>query len=225
MIAGEEQPDRGEILIRRGVHIGFLSQEPMPLREQSLLDEVQGGVKDLAVLEGKMRLLQDEIAEEKESQVLETLARAYGQLEERYARQGGYTLESQAKVILLGLGFRERDFHRSTEELSGGWLMRLALAKILLANPDLVLLDEPTNHLDLESLIWMEDFLADYLGSVVVVSHDRDFLNRVVTKIAAIAGKKISLYSGNYDGYLQAKEKRGAPGSGPGKSAPKGRAD
>jgi ATP-binding cassette subfamily F protein 3 len=210
MIAGEEQPDRGEILIRRGVHIGFLSQEPMPVRGQSLLDEVQGGVKDLAVLEGKMRLLQDEIAEEKDPQVLETLARAYGQLEERYARQGGYTLESQAKAILLGLGFRERDFHRSTEELSGGWLMRLALAKILLANPDLVLLDEPTNHLDLESLIWMEDFLADYLGSVVVVSHDRDFLNRVVTKIAAIDGKKISLYSGNYDAFLQAKEKKEA---------------
>jgi ATP-binding cassette subfamily F protein 3 len=157
-----------------------------------------------------MRLLQDEIAEEKDPQVLETLARAYGQLEERYARQGGYTLESQAKAILLGLGFRERDFHRSTEELSGGWLMRLALAKILLANPDLVLLDEPTNHLDLESLIWMEDFLADYLGSVVVVSHDRDFLNRVVTKIAAIDGKKISLYSGNYDAFLQAKEKKEA---------------
>ena len=184
MIAGEEHPDRGEILIRRGVHIGFLSQEPMPLKGQSLLEEVQSGVKDLAVLEDKMRLLQDEIAEEKDPQVLEALAKAYGQLEERYAHQGGYTLESQAKAILLGLGFREEDFRRSTEELSGGWLMRLALAKILLANPDFVLLDEPTNHLDLESLIWLEDFLAEYLGSVVVVSHDRDFLNRVVTKIA-----------------------------------------
>ncbi len=210
MIAGEEQPDRGEILIRRGVHIGFLSQEPMPVKGQSLLEEVQSGVKDLAVLEDKMRLLQDEIAEEKDPQVLEALARAYGQLEEKYARQGGYTLEFQAKAILLGLGFREGDFHRSTEELSGGWLMRLALAKILLANPDLLLLDEPTNHLDLESLIWVEDFLTDYLGSVIAVSHDRDFLNRVVTKIAAIEGRKITLYSGNYEAYLQAKEKKEA---------------
>ena len=210
MIAGEEQPDRGEIIIRRGVHIGFLSQEPMPVKGQSLLEEVQGGVKDLALLEDKMRLLQEEIAEEKDPQVLESLAQAYGQLEERYARQGGYTLESQAKAILLGLGFPERDFHRSTEELSGGWLMRLALARILLANPDLLLLDEPTNHLDLESLTWLEEFLADYLGSVVAVSHDRDFLNRVVTKVGAIEGRKITLYSGNYDAYLAAKEKKEA---------------
>ena len=210
MIAGEEHPDQGEILIRRGVHIGFLSQEPMPVKGQSLLEEVQGGVKDLVILEDKMHLLQDEIAEEKDPRVLEALALAYGQLEERYARQGGYTLESQAKAILLGLGFREGDFPRSTEELSGGWLMRLALARILLANPDLVLLDEPTNHLDLESLIWVENFLAEYLGSVVVVSHDRDFLNRVVTKIAAIEGRKIALYSGNYDAYLQAREKKEA---------------
>lgn len=183
MMAGEEQPERGEIMIRRGVHIGHLSQEPMPVKGQSLLEEVQGGVKDLAVLEDKMRLLEEEIAEEKDARTLEPLVKDYGQLQERYAHQGGYALESQAKAILLGLGFREEDFHRSTEELSGGWLMRLALAKILLSNPDLLLLDEPTNHLDLESLIWLEEFLAETMGTVVMVSHDRDFLNRVVTKI------------------------------------------
>jgi ATP-binding cassette subfamily F protein 3 len=208
MIAGEEQPDRGEIILRRGVHIGYLSQEPMPLKGQSLLEEVQGGVKDLAALEDKMHLLGEEIAEEKDTQTLEALAKAYGQLEERYARQGGYTLESQAKAILLGLGFKEQDFHRSTEELSGGWLMRLTLAKILLGNPDLLLLDEPTNHLDLESLIWLEEFLAETMGTVVVVAHDRDFLNRVVTKILAIEGKKIISYPGNYDAYGQAREKK-----------------
>src|SRR5512135_686864 len=153
MISGEEQPDGGEITVRRGAQIGFLSQEPMPPKGQAILDEVQGGVKDLALLESKMRLLQDEIAEEKDPGVLEALARAYGQLEEKYAHRGGYTLESQAKAILLGLGFRESDFHRPAEELSGGWLMRLALGRILLASSDLLLLDEPTNHLDLESLI------------------------------------------------------------------------
>ncbi len=210
MIAGEEQSDRGEMIIRRGVHIGFLSQEPMPVKGQSLLEEVQGGVKDLALLEDKMRLLQEEIAEEEDPPVLEALAQAYGKLEERYAHQGGYTLESQAKAILLGLRFKEEDFTRSSEELSGGWLMRLALAKILLANPDLLLLDEPTNHLDLESLIWLEEFLADYLGSLMMVSHDRDFLNRVATKIAAIEGRKIVLYSGNFDEYLRVREEREA---------------
>ncbi len=208
MISGEEQPDGGEITVRRGAQIGFLSQEPLPPRGQAILDEVQGGVKDLALLESKMRLLQDEIAEEKDPGVLEALARAYGQLEEKYAHRGGYTLESQAKAILLGLGFRESDFQRPAEELSGGWLMRLALGRILLASSDLLLLDEPTNHLDLESLIWLEGFLGDYPGSVVIVSHDRDFLNRVVSKVAAIEGRQISLYRGNYDSYLEAKERK-----------------
>ncbi len=210
MIAGEEHPDHGDILLRKGVHIGYLSQEPAPVTGLSLLEEVQGGVKDLAILEDKMRLLREEIAEEKDPQVLEALAHAYGQLEERYARKGGYTLESQAKAILLGLGFKEGDFGRSSEELSGGWLMRLSLAKILLASPDLILLDEPTNHLDLESLIWLEEFLAGCLGSVMMVSHDRDFLNRVATKIAAIEGRKIVLYAGNFDEYLRVREEREA---------------
>ena len=208
MICGEEHPDRGEILIRKGVHIGFLSQEPAPLKGLSLLDEVQGGVKELAILEDKMRVLREEMAEEKDPHVLEALAQAYGHLEERYARKGGYTLESQARAILLGLGFKEGDFERSSEELSGGWLMRLSLAKILLASPDLLLLDEPTNHLDLESLIWLEEFLADYPGSVMMVSHDRDFLNRVSGKIAALEERKIILYSGNYDEYLRVREER-----------------
>jgi len=197
-------------LIRRGVQIGYLSQEPMPARGESLLAEVQSGMKGLLILEDKMRLLAEEISEEKEQQALEALAKAYGQLEERYARQGGYALEAQAKAILLGLGFREADVNRSTEELSGGWLMRLALAKILLATPDLLLLDEPTNHLDLESLIWLENFLSEYMGAIVVVSHDRDFLNRVVTKILAIEEKKINSYPGNYDFYMQAREKKKA---------------
>jgi len=210
MITEEEHPDRGEILIRKGVHIGYLSQEPMPLQGQTLLEEVQSGVKELSILEDKMRLLEEEISEEKDPETLEALAKAHGHLEERYARRGGYALESQAKAILQGLGFREADFSRSSGELSGGWLMRLALAKILLANPDLLLLDEPTNHLDLQSLIWLEAFLGDYLGTIIIVSHDRDFLNRVVTKILAIEGKKIIPYAGNYDAYVDAREKKNA---------------
>ena len=210
MIVGEEPPDRGEIVIRRGVHLGYLSQEPMPIQGQSLLAEVQSGVKDLAALEDKMRLLAEEIAEEQDGQIQETLAKAYGQLEERYSQQGGYALEAQAKAILLGLGFREADFLRSTGELSGGWRMRLALAKILLGTPDLLLLDEPTNHLDLESLIWLENFLGEYMGTTVIVSHDRDFLNRVTTRILAIEERKIIPYPGNYDAYVQARDRKKA---------------
>ena len=210
MITGEEHPDRGDIQIRKGVHIGYLSQEPMPVQGQSLLEEVQRGVKDLSILEDKMRLLEEEISEEKDPETLEALAKAYGHLEERYARRGGYALESQAKAILQGLGFREEDFSRSSGELSGGWLMRLALAKILLANPDLLLLDEPTNHLDLQSLVWLEAFLGEYLGTIMIVSHDRDFLNRVVTRILAIEGRKIIPYAGNYDAYVEAREKKKA---------------
>jgi ATP-binding cassette subfamily F protein 3 len=208
MITGEEHPDRGNILVRKGVNIGYLSQEPMPVQGQSLLEEVQSGVKDLSLLEDKMRLLREEISEEEDPEALEALAKAYGHLEERYARGGGYALEPQAKAILQGLGFREADFSRSSGELSGGWLMRLALAKILLANPDLLLLDEPTNHLDLQSLIWLEEFLGEYLGTIMIVSHDRDFLNRAATKILAIEGKKIVPYSGNYDAYVEAREKK-----------------
>jgi ATP-binding cassette subfamily F protein 3 len=182
----------------------------MPLQGQSLLEEVQSGVKELSILEDKMRLLEEEISEEKDPETLEALAKAYGHLEERYARRGGYALESQAKAILQGLGFREKDFSRSSGELSGGWLMRLALAKILLANPDLLLLDEPTNHLDLQSLIWLEAFLGEYLGTIMIVSHDRDFLNRVVTRILAIEGRKLLPYAGNYDAYVEAREKKKA---------------
>lgn len=210
MIAGEESPDGGEIFIRKGAHIGYLSQEPASVQGLSVLEEVQGGVQSLVLLEDKMRLLEEEISEENDAVTLETLAQAYGQLEERYARQGGYTLASQAKTILLGLGFKEEDFTRSAAELSGGWLMRLSLAKILLASPDLLLLDEPTNHLDLEAVIWLEKFLSEYLGSVIVVSHDRDFLNRVATRTAAIEGRRLVLYSGNYDAYVDAKEKKQA---------------
>ncbi|MGQ9694317.1 MAG: ABC-F family ATP-binding cassette domain-containing protein [Thermodesulfobacteriota bacterium] len=207
LLSGEEHPDRGEIIIRRGVHVGYLPQESRPGEGKKLLEEVQHSARDIVNLAEKMRILEEEIAEEKDAQVLEELVKAYGQIENDYAQRGGYSSAAQAKRILLGLGFRESDFSRGTDEFSGGWYMRILLAKILLANPDLLLLDEPTNHLDLEALIWLENFLADYAGGLVVVSHDRSFLNRVVKKIIAIEGKKIIPYSGNYDAYERAREK------------------
>jgi len=207
LLSGEEYPDQGEIIIKRGVRIGYLPQESKPEEGRKLLEEVQHSAQDIANLAEKMRLLEEEIAEEKDPQVLEELVKAYGQMENDYAQRGGYSLAAQAKSILLGLGFPEADFDRWTKEFSGGWYMRVLLAKILLANPDLLLLDEPTNHLDLDTLIWLENFLADYAGALVVVSHDRSFLNRVVKKILAIEDKKIVAYSGNYDAYEMAREK------------------
>ncbi len=121
---------------------------------------------------------------------------------------GGYQLEAQAKRIILGLGFAEKDFERPIEQLSGGWMMRAAMARILLSNPDLILLDEPTNHLDLESLLWMEDYLKQNVSALVLVSHDRVFLNNVVTRIVEIDGGKLISYAGNYDFYEEEREKR-----------------
>ncbi len=210
ILAGEEPPDGGEISMRRGIRIGFLSQDPLPPRCPTLIEEIQEGVKDLSALEHKLLLLREEISDEKDPQALARLAQSYGRLEEMYARKGGYTLESQAKAILQGLGFREKDFHRSPEEFSGGWRMRLALAKILLADPDLLLLDEPTNHLDLDSLIWLEDYLSQYMGTVLMVSHDRNFLNRITIKIWAIEARQIVPYEGNFDAYIRARGKKTA---------------
>ena len=136
----------------------------------------------------------------------EKLAKEYGKLQERYTVLGGYGIEAEAKQILQGLGFKERDFQRLTDELSGGWLMRIALSKILLQAPDLLLLDEPTNYLDLESLIWLESFLANYPGAMIIVSHDRVFLNHLVDRIAEIEGERIDVYHGDYDHYLEEKE-------------------
>jgi ATP-binding cassette subfamily F protein 3 len=156
-----------------------------------------------------MKILEEELSSMEDPKEQERLAKEYGKLQERYTLLGGYGLEAEAKRILQGLGFKERDFDRLTDELSGGWRMRIALAKILLQSPDLLLLDEPTNHLDLVSLIWLEEFLINYPGAMVIVSHDRVFLNHLIDWIAEIEAQKIDLYYGDYDHYLEEKEARG----------------
>jgi ATP-binding cassette subfamily F protein 3 len=155
-----------------------------------------------------MKILEEELSSIEDQKKQERLANEYGKLQERYTLLGGYGLEAEAKRILQGLGFKERDFDRFTDELSGGWLMRIALAKILLQSPDLLLLDEPTNHLDLESLIWLEEFLIGYPGAMIIVSHDRVFLNHLIDRIAEIEAQKIDLYYGDYDHYLQERQAR-----------------
>ncbi len=208
MILGEESIDEGEILIAKGVKIGYLPQEVISFRGNSVLDEVLKSLTNITSLQDKMKILEEELSSIDDPKKQEKLAKEYGKLQERYTLLGGYGLEAEAKRILQGLGFKEMDFDRFTDELSGGWLMRIALAKILLQSPDLLLLDEPTNHLDLTSLIWLEEFLISYPGAMVIVSHDRVFLNHLIDRIAEIEAQKIDLYYSDYDHYLEEKEAR-----------------
>ncbi len=209
MILGEESVDEGEILIAKGVKIGYLPQEVISFRGNTVLNEVLKSLTSITSLQDKMKILEEELSTIEDPQEQERLAREYGKLQERYTILGGYGLEAEAKRILQGLGFKEGDFNRLTDELSGGWLMRIALAKILLQSPDLLLLDEPTNHLDLASLIWLEEFLINYPGAMVIVSHDRVFLNHLIDRIAEIEAQQIDLYYGDYDHYWEEKEARG----------------
>jgi len=208
MILGEEFIDEGEILIAKGVKIGHLPQEVISFKGNTVLDEVLESLTNITSLQDKMKILEEELSSIEDPKAQERLAKEYGKLQERYTLLGGYGLEAEAKRILQGLGFREKDFGRRTDELSGGWLMRIALAKILLQSPDLLLLDEPTNHLDLTSLIWLEEFLTNYPGAMVIVSHDRVFLNHLIDRIAEIEAEKIDFYYGDYDHYLEEKEAR-----------------
>ena len=208
MVLGEEPIEGGEILIAKGVKMGYLRQEVISLRGNGVLEEVLRGASGIISLQDKMKILEEELPTIEDPREQERLAKEYGKLQDRYTILGGYGLEAEAKRILHGLGFQERDFQRLTDELSGGWLMRIALAKILLQSPDLLLLDEPTNHLDIESLVWLEEFLANYPGAIVIVSHDRTFLNHLVDRIAEIEAQKVDIYHGDYDHYLEEKEAR-----------------
>jgi ATP-binding cassette subfamily F protein 3 len=208
MIVGEESIDEGERLIAKGVKIGYLPQEVIFFKGHTVLDEVLKSLTNISSLQDRMKILEEELSSVGDPKDQERLAKEYGKLQERYTLLGGYGLEAEAKRILQGLGFHEKDLGRRTEELSGGWLMRIALAKILLESPDLLLLDEPTNHLDLSSLIWLEEFLSNYPGAMVIVSHDRVFLNHLIDRIAEIDAEKIHVYYGNYDHYLEEKEAR-----------------
>ena len=208
MILGEESIDDGEIRIAKGVKIGYLPQEVIAFTGNGVLEEVLKSLSGITSLQDKMKVLEEELSSMEDPKEQERLAKEYGKLQERYTLLGGYGVEAEAKQIIQGLGFKESDFNRATDELSGGWLMRIALAKILLQSPDLLLLDEPTNYLDLESLIWLESFLINYPGAMVIVSHDRVFLNHLIDRISEIEAQEIDLYYGDYDRYLEEKEAR-----------------
>jgi ATP-binding cassette subfamily F protein 3 len=206
ILVGLEAPDGGVVTRPRGIMVGYLPQEVGGLTAGSVLAEALSSFDAVWALEREM----EEVATRLAVEPTEALTRRYGDLQHRFESMGGYRLESEAKAILTGLGFKPDDFPRPLAELSGGWRMRAALARLLLQRPPLLLLDEPTNHLDLASLTWLEGFLQSYDGTVVVVSHDRYFLNRMVTTIAEVGPEGISVYTGDYDHYLVEREARRA---------------
>lgn len=201
IIAGLESADSGQVVFARDAHPGYLEQESIEMEGRSVLEEVMTNVADVAELGKRLEALEREMESADESRADDLLAE-YGRLRTRFEAKDGYNIESQARRVLFGLGFHEEDMERSTDEFSGGWQMRIALSKLLLRAPEILLLDEPTNHLDLESVRWLENFLKTYRGAVLVVSHDRAFMNGMVDHVADISNGKVSIYTGNYDAYL-----------------------
>ena len=200
-------PDTGQLSMRQGIIIGCLQQESSSSSAQCLLDAVIDASNDAAGLKHAIDVIQLELAEEVNADKSAKLLNEMGALQHRFESAGGYNIEHEAKLVLSGLGFNVSDFKRPLNEFSGGWLMRVELAKLLLLNPDLLLLDEPTNHLDLESCIWFENYLKNYHGAVMVTSHDREFLNHVVDSVLAIEPDRVIYHHGNYDSFIMARQK------------------
>src|SRR5882762_2673291 len=207
LLAGVEEPDEGRIVRPRETTVGYLPQEAAGHPEGSVLAEALAGFADVWQVEREMEEVAARLAAAAGAES-DALTARYGDLQHRFEALGGYRLETEAKAILGGLGFRPTDFARPLTEFSGGWRMRAALARLLLQRPSLLLLDEPTNHLDIESLEWLESFLVDYEGTVVIVSHDRYFLNRMVTSIADLGPSGVTVYPGDYDEFLVQREAR-----------------
>jgi ATP-binding cassette subfamily F protein 3 len=207
IIAGKVLPDSGSVNMQRDTTISYLEQEISPSSERQLLDDVANASTRISKLAHKIQVLQEELAEGVDGKGAKELLHELGELQHSFEFAGGYSAEHEAKTVLSGLGFAETDFHRPLTDFSGGWLMRAALAKLLLLSPDVLLLDEPTNHLDLESCIWFERYLGNYRGAVLVVSHDRAFLNRVVSRVLAIEQGKCIFHRGNYDSFVIARKK------------------
>lgn len=205
MISGRISPDSGAITINKKAVIGYLTQDLEPQEGKSVLEEVLAGGSEESSIEHHLRLLEEEIATASPETAEELLAH-YGELQSKYEHLGGYSREARAREILCGLGFREEHLSRPVAELSGGWRMRAALSKLLLSGPDLLLLDEPTNHLDLASVIWLEGFLTGYTGAILLISHDRNFMNRLVNRVVEVDRQQLITYAGNYDDFVTAKE-------------------
>jgi len=203
MIAGQEQPDEGQIAVDRGVTIGYFSQDVGEMAGRSAVAEVMDGAGPVSAVAAELKDLETAMTDPERADEMEAILERYGEVQARFQDLDGYALEARAREVLAGLGFSQETMEGDVGALSGGWKMRVALARILLMRPDAMLLDEPSNHLDLESLIWLEQFLNGYDGALLMTSHDREFMNRIVGKIVEIDGGTLTTYSGDYDFYEQ----------------------
>jgi ATPase subunit of ABC transporter with duplicated ATPase domains len=201
MIVGEESPDEGEVSVPKRMTVGYFRQDVEEMSGRSVLDEAIAGSGRLGDLHHELEALQHAMSDPAQAGGMDRILARFGEVQEEYDHAGGYGLEAQAREVLHGLGFDEDRIDGDVGALSGGWKMRVAMARVLLGRPDVLLMDEPTNHLDIESIIWLEGFLKSLPGALLMTSHDREFMNRVATKIAEIDGGEITVYSGNYDFY------------------------
>ena len=203
MINREELPDEGQVSVDRGVTIGYFSQDVGEMAGRSAVAEVMDGAGPVSEVAAELRELEAAMVDPDKADELEAIIERYGEVQARYEELDGYSLDGRAREVLAGLGFSQEMMDGDVGALSGGWKMRVALARILLMRPDVMLLDEPSNHLDLESLIWLEEFLKGYDGALLMTSHDRAFMNRIVNKIMEIDGGSLTTYSGDYEFYEQ----------------------
>src|SRR5689334_6772387 len=201
MIVGEEAPDEGDVSVPKKMTVGYFRQDVEEMSGRSVLDEAIAGSGRLGDLHHELEALQQAMADPEQADDMDRILARFGEVQEEYEHLGGYGLEAQAREVLHGLGFDDERIDGDVGLLSGGWKMRVAMARVLLGRPDVLLMDEPTNHLDIESIIWLEQFLKSLPGALLMTSHDREFMNRVVTKIAEIDSGEIAVYSGNYDFY------------------------
>lgn len=212
LIMGEESADQGQVSKPERLVISYFSQDVGEMSGRSVLNEVLSAAEKITKLQARMKeieqILEKSAEEPIDDDLMASLLEEYGEGQSFFETRGGYELEPAAKRILTGLGFKPSDLNEPIESFSGGWKMRAALAKVLLVNPDVLLMDEPTNHLDLESILWLEHWLIDFKGAVLMTSHDRDFMNRIVSKIVSIEQRKVVVYGGNYDFYEKERQIR-----------------
>jgi len=202
MITGREEPDEGQILVDRGTSIGLFTQDVGEMAGRSAVAEVMDGAGPVATVAAELATLEAAMADPDQAD-LDAIIERFGEVQARFEELGGYALEGRAREVLDGLGFSQQMMDGDVGKLSGGWKMRVALGRILLMRPDVMLLDEPSNHLDLESLIWLEHFLAGFDGALMMTSHDREFMNRVINKVIEIDGGSLTSYTGDYEFYEQ----------------------
>jgi ATPase subunit of ABC transporter with duplicated ATPase domains len=203
MITGQEEPDEGQVVADRGVTIGYFSQDVGEMNGRSAVFEVMDGAGPVSAVAAELKELEADMADPDRADDMDAIIERYGEVQARFEELGGYALEGRAREVLAGLSFTEEMMDGDVGALSGGWKMRVALARILLMRPDAMLLDEPSNHLDLESMIWLESFLKGYDGALLMTAHDREFMNRIVTKVVEIDGGALTTYSGDYEFYEQ----------------------